>query len=137
MNTIVKTYVDPPVILDMDGMDVAAALMGRPPLRRSADAATVHKSRGHDGSNRIEALARRLEGTLGMDWDMTETVAELFPDMKASPGDEVDRRARQRAQKDGTTYREALHAVLDADPALKAAYAGEITRPSWVKRPDE
>jgi hypothetical protein len=42
----------------------------------------------------------------------------------ANPGDEVERRvAKYRQQNANATYHQALHAVLDEDPVLKADYA--------------
>jgi hypothetical protein len=42
----------------------------------------------------------------------------------ANPGDEVERRvAKYRLQNPNATYHQALHAVLDEDPVLKADYA--------------
>ena len=48
------------------------------------------------------------------------------PESNTSPyeaGLEVDKRARMHMAEHGNaTYQEAMHAVLDADPAVKAAY---------------
>lgn len=45
---------------------------------------------------------------------------------KRQIGEQVHRLTEQHAEKFSCNYEEALHAVLDADPALKAAYVGDL-----------
>lgn len=53
----------------------------------------------------------------------TKPTASTYEERQRA-GDEVDRRVRQyMADQPGTDYRDAMHRVLDADPALKRAYA--------------
>lgn len=103
----------------------------RPFVRQYADLASREKDvHVYDAAGNKKPAMSELEQFIGY---VNANAARLFsvvsvedPNRKgaADPGEEVDRRIQQyRAEHPKATQHEALHAVLDADPVLKADYA--------------
>ncbi len=76
-----------------------------------------------DSEESIDALLVRIKRELEAK-DTSDEQHEA-PRQAGTAGEQVDREVKTlRLKNPGTSYAQALHLVLDADPALKARYAG-------------
>lgn len=86
------------------------------------------KTRSHMARTGVKEYAEAMRAVLRSEPDLKARYAGLVDRPRrgeaVTPAEEVDRRTRQYMRERGEkSYSVAMHAVLDADPELKEAYA--------------